>query len=132
MFVDSSAWFAAYVPSSPEYRIVQKALAASDRLVTSDFVLDETLTLLRARGHDARARQFGARVFEGSLARLVYVTEQDIEQAWIVFSTYRDKAWSFTDSTSLAVMKRLGPSHAIALDQHFDQMPGIATIPLIA
>jgi predicted nucleic acid-binding protein len=66
------------------------------------------------------------------VARLEYVTEQDIEQAWIVFSTYRDKAWSFTDCTSLAVMRRLGLSHAIALDQHFDQMPGIATIPLIA
>ena len=51
MFVDSSAWYAAYVPSDPQYRIVRKALAAAGRLVTTDYVLDETLTLLKARGH---------------------------------------------------------------------------------
>jgi uncharacterized protein len=132
MFVDSSAWFAAYVPTAPQYRVVQKALASSDRLVTTDYVLDETLTLLKVRGHSERARQFGARIFDGRAARLEYVTEGDVQQAWIVFTTYRDKEWSFTDCTSFVVMKRLSLQHAIALDRHFDQMPGISTVPLLA
>jgi uncharacterized protein len=132
MFVDSSAWYAAYVPTDPQYRIVQKALASADRLVTTDYVLDETLTLMKARGHADRARQFGPRIFNGSAARLEYLTEQDIQQAWIVFSTYRDKEWSFTDCTSLVAMQRLRVTHAIALDKHFQQMPGIGIVPLIA
>jgi uncharacterized protein len=32
-----------------------------------------------------------------------------------------DKAYSFTDALSFAVMERLGISIAFALDQHFDQ-----------
>jgi predicted nucleic acid-binding protein len=111
---------------------VQKALASADRLVTTDYVLDETLTLLKARGHADRARRFGTRIFDGSAARLEYLTDHDVQQAWSVFSSYRDKEWSFTDCTSLVVMLRLGMTHAIALDRHFQQMPGIGVAPLIA
>jgi predicted nucleic acid-binding protein len=132
MFVDSSAWYAAYVPTDPQYRIVRKALASADRLVTTDYVLDETLTLLKARGHAERARRFGSRIFDGTAARLEYLTEQDVQQAWIVFSSYQDKLWSFTDCTSLVVMKRLDVRNAITLDQHFQQMPGIGVVPLYA
>jgi len=132
MFVDSSAWYAAYVPTDPQYRIAQKALASLDRLVTTDYVLDETLTLLKARGPADRARRFGARIFDGRAAHLEYLKRQDVEQAWIVFSTYRDKDWSFTDCTSLVVMQRLAITQAISLDQHFHQMPGIGVVPLLA
>jgi predicted nucleic acid-binding protein len=61
-FVDTSAWFAAYVPSDPMHRAVQSAMARADRLVTSDYILDETLTLLKARGHVDRAYRLGARL----------------------------------------------------------------------
>lgn len=77
-------------------------------------------------------RQFGPRIFDGSAARLEYVTEEDIQKAWVVFLTYRDKEWSFTDCTSFIVMLRLSVTHAIALDKHFQQMPGIGVVPLIA
>jgi uncharacterized protein len=130
-FVDTSAWFAAYVPSDPMHRAVQSALAGSDRLVTSDYVLDETLTLLKARGHVDRAQRFGERLFDGRVAQLEYVVPADVQQAWIMFASYRDKQWSFTDCVSFAVMKRLGIASAIALDEHFDQMPGIVRTPLI-
>jgi predicted nucleic acid-binding protein len=100
--------------------------------VTTDYVLDETLTLLKARGHVDRARRFGPRIFDGSAARLEFLTEQDIQQAWIVFSTYRDKQWSFTDCTSLVIMQRLAIRNVITLDQHFQQMPGIGVVALYA
>ena len=132
MFVDTSAWFAAYVPTDPQHRIVQRTLIAADRLVTTDYVLDETLTLLKARGHTDRARQFGPRILAGSAARLEYLTEDDIQQAWIVFSTFRDKQWSFTDCTSLVVMRRLDIRSAITLDEHFQQMPGVSVVALYA
>jgi predicted nucleic acid-binding protein len=74
----------------------------------------------------------GTRLFDGRAAHLVYLNEQDVAQAWVVFSAYRDKAWSFTDCASYVVMKRLAVSQAIALDQHFQQMPGIYVVPLLA
>jgi len=93
--------------------------------------LDETLTLLKARGHAHRARHLGKRLFDGRAARLEYLNEQDVAQAWIIFSTYRDKAWSFTDCASYVAMKRLAVSEAMALDEHFQEMPGISLVPLV-
>ena len=46
IFVDTSAWFAAYVPSDPQHRAVREEIEAAPRLVTTDYVIDETLTLL--------------------------------------------------------------------------------------
>jgi predicted nucleic acid-binding protein len=109
-----------------------QALAAAGRLVTSDYVLDETLTLLKARSHVDRARFFGARLLDGRAANLEYLTRGDVQQAWITFSTFRDKAWSFTDCTSYVVMKRLGITAVVALDEHFRQMSGIAVVSLLA
>jgi predicted nucleic acid-binding protein len=132
MFVDTSAWYAGIVPTDPQYHVVRRTLASGGRLVTTDYVLDETLTLLKARGHVDRARRFGTRILEGKAARLEFISERDIQQAWLVFTTFRDKAWSFTDCTSFIVMKRLTITQALALDEHFHQMPGISVVSLIA
>jgi hypothetical protein len=56
IFVDTSAWFAAFVPNDPYYsdagaRLKQNA----ELLVTTDYVLDELLTLLKRRGEFERA-----------------------------------------------------------------------------
>jgi predicted nucleic acid-binding protein len=60
---------------------------------------------------------------------LIHVTTQDIEQAWIIFSRFQDKAWSFVDCTSYVVMQRLAIREAISLDQHFHQMSGLTVYP---
>jgi predicted nucleic acid-binding protein len=64
-----------------------------------------------------------------NIAEVIEVTSTDLEKAFIAFSTYQDKSWSFTDCTSLVVMKRLGIGQAIALDYHFGQMPGVTLYP---
>ena len=117
------------MPSDPQHRAVREEIEAAPRLVTTDYVIDETLTLLRARGHLQRALQLGALLWEGKISRLEYLQPADLERAWTIFSQFRDKAWSFTDCTSLAVMRRLGVTSAISLDAHFHQMPGITASP---
>jgi uncharacterized protein len=129
-FVDTSAWFSAYVPNDPHHEIVQRILHSTDRLVTTDYVLDETLTLMKSRGHFDRALHFGPHLLEQSVAILEYVKPVDVEQAWIHFARFHDKQWSFTDCTSYVVMKRLSINKAIALDKHFRQMPGIVVAEL--
>jgi uncharacterized protein len=50
VFVDTRAWFAAVVPSDPNHPQAASWLAAnSEVLITTDYVIDEILTLLRAR-----------------------------------------------------------------------------------
>ena len=49
IFVDTSAWFAAIVPSDPNHPHATSWLAqSSEPLLTTDYVIDEILTLLRA------------------------------------------------------------------------------------
>jgi predicted nucleic acid-binding protein len=126
IFVDTSAWYAAYVPSDKFNRAVLKILNdASEPIVTSDFVVDETMTLLRIRGEDQRALSFGKDFLFDACARVEMIEFDDLKQAYQMFSRFRDKAWSFTDCTSYVVMKRLSINNAVSLDNHFRQMPGI-------
>jgi uncharacterized protein len=60
IFVDTSAWFAAYVPNDARHQAADEFLRATqDRLLTTDFVLDELLTLFKARGEFQRAIVLG-------------------------------------------------------------------------
>ncbi|MGH9855808.1 MAG: type II toxin-antitoxin system VapC family toxin [Blastocatellia bacterium] len=64
VFVDASAWFALVVPSDPNHiRAVDWLTANPAPLVTTDYVVDETLTLLRARDERNRAIVNRQRVF---------------------------------------------------------------------
>jgi predicted nucleic acid-binding protein len=55
IFVDTGAWFASIVPADPHHRrIVEFLHRNSLPLITSDYVIDETLTLLRARGETTK------------------------------------------------------------------------------
>jgi len=95
IFVDTSAWFESIIPSEAHHLIATEWLRRNKQpLLTTDFVVDETLTLLRARDEDMSAKSLGAQLFEGELALVYYLTEEDIHAAWQVFRSYDDKGWS--------------------------------------
>jgi predicted nucleic acid-binding protein len=130
IFVDTGAWFASLVPWDADHASATSWLAQNrEELVTTDYVADETLTLLRSRQEGPRAERFGTLLFSGRLATLRYLTVADIADAWQLFLTYRDKEWSFTDCTSKVVMERLGITTAFAYDQHFRQFGSVAVVP---
>jgi hypothetical protein len=125
-FVDSSAFYAAKDPSDRRYA---EAVAFMERvrktpnlrLVTSNFILDETLTLIRMKlGHQA-AVQFGQQIRESRIVEVIRITEALEERAWQIFVKYSDKDYSFTDCTSFAVMEERSLSDAFAFDEHFVQ-----------
>jgi uncharacterized protein len=122
IFVDTGARFAAAVPSDPKHPAASRWLAGNNEpLLTTDYVVDETLTLLRARGERRRALLIGEGFFNGRLAEVYTLLEDDILHAWKIFERFDDKGWSFTDCTSNAVIERLGIARALAFDQHFAQ-----------
>jgi predicted nucleic acid-binding protein len=130
IFVDSGAWFATIVPSDQDYRVAKSWFDTNDdMLVTSNFIVDETLTLFRARGETRHAEHIGTLFFEGELAQIEYVTEDDFRKAWTIFRDYDDKGWSFTDCTSKVIMERLGIKTAFAFDQHFRQFGAVDVVP---
>jgi uncharacterized protein len=64
IFVDTSAWFASAVDEDINHSAASQWLEQKgEALVTSDYVVDETLTLLRARCQPAAALTLGRQFF---------------------------------------------------------------------
>jgi predicted nucleic acid-binding protein len=130
IFVDTGAWFAAFVPNDPDHRAADALLAANgEPLVTTDYVIDELLTLLKMRGEYPRALRLGASLFAGEIARLVWVLPDDVQRAWTIFQRYQDKGWSFTDCVSRVIMQRLAIQTAFAFDEDFRQFGTVTVVP---
>ncbi len=125
VFVDTSGWMACADRADPSHTA---CCAARDealeggRLVTTDFVIDETLTLIRFRiGVDA-ADAWWRQIDASSRLQWERIDGDRSEQARQVFFQYRDKDLSFTDCTSVAVMRELKLKTAITTDHHFRQI----------
>jgi predicted nucleic acid-binding protein len=130
IFVDTSAWAALFAPGDPLHKAARNWREQNhDQLATSDYIVDEVLTLLKTRFSTELAIRVGQSLWSGRPCTLFYLNHQDIEQAWKIFRSHGDKGWSFTDCTSFALMKRLHLASAFAFDKHFSQMRGIRRVP---
>jgi predicted nucleic acid-binding protein len=130
IFVDTSAWFAVYSPRDENHvPAVQFLRAIRDELVTTDYVIDETPTLLRVRHENRHALAFGHRLIDSHAAQVIAVDDTDFSASWQMFRAYRDKEWSFTDCTCFVVMERLGITQAFAFDDHFRQSGKLTVVP---
>jgi len=129
VFVDTSAWFALFVRTDPYHQRVRDWFAANrEPVLTTDYCVDETLTLLFVRGEVSRAIEAGRELFERSLARVQFVSPEQVHRAWVVFQQRAAAGWSFTDCTSFVVVNDLRIPAAAALDAHFRQF-GIIVVP---
>lgn len=130
VFVDTSAWFAAVVPGDANHSAAAKWFAENRRsLVTTDYIVDETLTLLRMRGENQRAIALGIKLFADEIATVHCLTPDQIRAAWRIFQQFRDKDWSFTDCTSKVFTGVQGCVRAVAFDEHFRQFGTLAVEP---
>jgi len=130
IFADTGALFAFIMPDDEHHEEARQWVRQNQLpLITTDYIIDETLTLLRMRSQYTRAIDFGDLIFSGQVTQIYYLAEDDILAAWQVFRTYNDKEWSFTDCTSKVVIERLGLTHAFAFDRHFHQFGTVAVVP---
>jgi hypothetical protein len=87
IFVDTGAWFASVVPWDANHAAAAAWLAQDhETLITTDYILDETLTLLRVRTESARALAFGEQLLSQQLGELYFLQEADLHDAWQVFA----------------------------------------------
>jgi predicted nucleic acid-binding protein len=130
IFVDTGALFAYSIPDD-EHHFAARLWVRQNRqpMITTDYVIDEVLTLMKARGQFSRAAKLGELLFSGRLATIYYLTEDDIGAAWQIFRTHSDKDWSFTDCTSKVVIEKFELTYAFAFDQHFRQFGTVAVVP---
>jgi hypothetical protein len=130
IFIDTSAWVALENRRDIHY---EQAIAFRDeirnkryRLYTSNFVLDETYTLLLANVGYERTIESAKRIKvlrDKGLLHVIQVTEDIEDSAWDIFERFnRDKFWSFTDCTSKAIMELLDINESFSFDRNFEQM----------
>ena len=128
IFVDTGAFVALMRQKDRHHEAARNFMDNPPALVTSDYVVDETLTLLLTRVGRSAAERFLKNIRSSRLLRLEMVGKEGFAQAEDLFLHYNDKRWSFTDCTSFAVTKRLGIKEAFSFDHHFEQM-GLKRLP---
>lgn len=130
IFTDTSAWYAYIDKSDADHDLAVKVVKNLNRpLITSNYIFDEILTLVKLRMGYHVARNLGQKLWSREVAGLVRVTEDDESRAWEIFVQYEDKGFSFTDCTSFAIMERLRIDTAFAFDVHFVQYGKFIVIP---
>jgi len=130
VFVDTGVWCAWHVAGDPDHAIIEQWIKANRQpLVTTDYCINETLTLLVVRRRPALALDAGRAFFHQNVAKIHFVTQNQVERAWILFQQRAAAGWSFTDCTSKIVIDDLGIATAAALDDHFRQFGNVAVVP---
>jgi hypothetical protein len=129
IFTDTSAWLAWDQPTEPKHRAASQFMALRPHLVTSNFIIDETITLALSRYGRRAALELGDTLWQGTMADIRYISLNDQREAWAFFKQYADKRFSFTDCTSFALMRRLGLAQAFSFDEDFEQTGLFARVP---
>lgn len=135
LFVDTGGWMACADAADPAHASCRTARDAALRggalLVTTDFVIDETLTLMRLRLNLDAAAAWWRQVDGSRRVRRETIDGARFDAGREIFFRYRDKEFSFTDCTSFAVMRELRLTRALTTDRHFRQM-GFQVVPRAA
>jgi len=125
LFADTSGWMACADKNDPVHKNALAArnewLQSGGTILLTDYVVDETLTLLRMRLGLASAKTWWESVSSSPRVRIQYLSGDILESARTQFFKFRDKTYSFTDCTSFAVMKAENLKKALSTDHHFSQ-----------
>ncbi len=129
IFVDTGGWFALIWEKDIHHGKTIKFVAENRPiLITTDYVMDETVTLLQSRVGHAYSLRFLDMLHKSPNTRLIFLSEEHIAETIELFRGRPDKGWSFTDCSSFVLMKKQGIRTALAFDRHFQQA-GFETIP---
>ncbi len=126
IFIDTAAWVAIANENDNLHddAIAERERLARDktRLVTTNFVFDESITLIRLRTHHANAVAFGEMIRQSKVIEVVHISRELEDEAWQLFKRFHDKNFSFTDCTSFVIMRREGIWECFTSDHHFEQL----------
>lgn len=125
VFVDTSGFYAIVVKGDNRHAAAQRVLREARRrrrgFVTTDYVLDETATLLKARGFAHLLGPLFDKLEASRAFRIEWTDSERFRDVRTHFLKHADRAWSFTDCLSFVVMSHLRLRDALTKDSHFEQ-----------
>jgi predicted nucleic acid-binding protein len=123
IFVDTGAFLARYVPQDEHHRRARRAWSEIERgrsrCFTSNFVLDETFTLLGRRSSYTFAAERARALLASTALTILRPDADDEAKAVDLFAKFADQKVSFTDCVSFALMRHHGLNRAFTFDRHF-------------
>ena len=127
IFLDTGAFHAMYVKNDKYHDSainIKKEISMNKygAVVTTNYILNETFTLLRSSVGILQSIKLGELIRNSKILHIIWIDEGIEEKAWRVFSIYKDKTFSFTDCTSFIVMQDMNIQNAFTYDPHFNQM----------
>jgi uncharacterized protein len=132
IFVDTSGFYALLVKRDDRHaeaaRILQTAGAEQRGFITTDYVLDETATLLVARDCGHVLRDFFDTVFASAACQVQWTDAERFFTVRSYFLKHVDQRWSFTDCLSFRIMKERRLRDALTKDTHFEQAGFVALL----
>ena len=135
VFGDTSFFFALVAKRDPAHRqavaAYEKLLRAGARVVTTDYVVDETLTLTKARIDAPTSLSLLDRMERSESIELEPVTSDKFLASKQYFRKHSDHGYSFTDCTSFVLMNELDIGAALTTDRHFKEAGFEVLLPTI-
>ena len=119
-FVDTSFWVGLYLRRDAHHA-GSLALWRSQRggLVTTNLVLGETWTFVRRRDSFRMATELIDALSRSQSVAVHRIDEAVEDEAWRWLRRHDERAYSFVDATSFALMRRLRIREALAFDGDF-------------
>ena len=132
IFIDTGAFLARCLMKDQHHRSAletwEKLGSNRENCVTSNFVLDETFTLLGRRAGYGFAVQRAKNIYASQALTICRPSREDEIRALQFFSKYADQHVSFTDCITFALMKREKINRVFSFDGHF-RLAGLHLIP---
>lgn len=123
VFADTSFFFALAAKRDNAHArataVYSRLLRARRRVVTTDYVIDETLTLVKLRTEAKVALALLERIEQSDAILVEDISAARFQAAKALFRKHSDHGYSFTDCTSFAVMRELKIIEALTTDAHF-------------
>lgn len=123
IYIDTGALLARYTQRDQYHQRARAAWQqlrhASWRCYTSNFVLDETFTLLARRTSYPFAAQTARALLASNVLEILRPTHEIEIEAVQDFEKFADQEISFTDCISFALMRQQRITRAFAFDRHF-------------
>jgi len=124
-FADTSFFFALAAKQDQSHqaalKALEKLLRAQRQILTTDYILDEALTLTKARINARTALNLIDHIQRSPATIIEWIGRERFDGAKAFFRKHSDHGYSFTDCTCFVLMRELKLQDVLTTDRHFKQ-----------
>ena len=125
VFVDTSGLYALVDKKDTNYETARDEVVEiarnGQKLVVTDYIIDEAVTLAKARSGARVALRILDLIEQSVGIRVERIDVGRFDEAKAFFRRHSDHAYSFTDCSSFVLMRELELRQALTSDRHFSE-----------